>query len=76
MAIEASGTWWRLVGLLERLGYQPVLSHPKFLLHMKVLADTMLQGYLRRHHGGGIPLSASKRWPPIGVVALDATDEM
>jgi len=29
VAIEASGTWWWLVDLLERVGHQPVLSHPK-----------------------------------------------
>jgi transposase len=29
IAIEASGTRWWLVDLLERLGHQPVLSHPK-----------------------------------------------
>ena len=29
VAIEASGTWWWLVDLLERLGHHPVLSHPK-----------------------------------------------
>jgi transposase len=29
VAIEASGTWWWLVDLLEGLGHQPVLSHPK-----------------------------------------------
>src|SRR5262245_28194532 len=29
VAIEASGTWWWLVDLLESLGHQPVLSHPK-----------------------------------------------
>jgi transposase len=29
VAIEASGTWWWLVDLLEDLGHQPVLSHPK-----------------------------------------------
>ena len=29
VAIEASGTWWWLVDLLEQLGHQPVLSHPK-----------------------------------------------
>ena len=29
VAIEASGTWWWLVDVLERLGHQPVLSHPK-----------------------------------------------
>ena len=29
IAIEASGTWWWLVDLLENLGHQPVLSHPK-----------------------------------------------
>lgn len=29
IAIKASGTWWWLVDLLERLGHQPVLSHPK-----------------------------------------------
>lgn len=29
MAFEASGTWWWLVDLLEGLGHQPVLSHPK-----------------------------------------------
>lgn len=29
VTIEASGTWWWLVDLLEKLGHQPVLSHPK-----------------------------------------------
>ncbi len=29
VAIEASGTWWWFADLLERLGHQPVLSHPK-----------------------------------------------
>jgi transposase len=29
IAIEASGTWWWLVDLLEQLGHQPVLSNPK-----------------------------------------------
>src|SRR5207244_10100943 len=29
IAIEASGTWWWLVDLLEELGHQPVLSNPK-----------------------------------------------
>ncbi len=29
VAIEASGTWWWLVDLLESLGHHPVLSHPK-----------------------------------------------
>ena len=29
VAIEASGTWWWLVDLLEELGHQPVLSNPK-----------------------------------------------
>ena len=29
IAIEASGTWWWLIDLLEQLGHQPVLSHPK-----------------------------------------------
>ncbi len=29
VAIEASATWWWLVDLLETLGHQPVLSHPK-----------------------------------------------
>ena len=29
VAIEATGTWWWLVDLLERLGHQPILSHPK-----------------------------------------------
>ena len=29
IAIEASGTWWWLVDLLEQLGLQPVLSNPK-----------------------------------------------
>src|SRR5215510_1392010 len=27
IAIEASGTWWWLVDLLEQLGHRPVLSH-------------------------------------------------
>ncbi|HET8579218.1 MAG TPA: IS110 family transposase [Methylomirabilota bacterium] len=29
VAIEASGTWWWLVDLLDRLGHRAVLSHPK-----------------------------------------------
>lgn len=29
VAIEASGTWWWLVDLLEELGHHPVLSNPK-----------------------------------------------
>ncbi len=29
MAIEASGTWWWLVDLLEGAGHRPVLSNPK-----------------------------------------------
>jgi len=29
IAIEASGTWWWLVDLLERAGHRPVLSNPK-----------------------------------------------
>jgi transposase len=29
IAIEASGTWWWLVDLLERLGHAPILSNPK-----------------------------------------------
>lgn len=29
VAIEASGTWWWLVDLLDQLGHHPVLSHPK-----------------------------------------------
>jgi transposase len=29
VAIEATGTWWWLVDLLEGLGHEPVLSHPK-----------------------------------------------
>src|SRR5206468_10686773 len=29
VAIEASGTWWWLVDLLERSGHRPVLSNPK-----------------------------------------------
>src|SRR5574337_1040041 len=28
VAIEASGTWWWLVDVLEQLGHEPVLSHP------------------------------------------------
>jgi transposase len=29
VAIEASGTWWWLVDLLQQLGHEPVLSNPK-----------------------------------------------
>ena len=29
VAIEASGTWWWIVDLLEELGHQPILSNPK-----------------------------------------------
>ena len=40
VAIEASGTWWWLVDLLERLGHQPVLSHPK---ETKAIASARLK---------------------------------
>lgn len=29
VAIEASATWWWFVDLLEQMGHQPILSHPK-----------------------------------------------
>lgn len=29
VAVEASGTWWWLIDLLEQLGHRPVLSNPK-----------------------------------------------
>lgn len=40
VAIEATGTWWWLVDLLERLGHQPVLSHPK---QTKAIASARLK---------------------------------
>jgi transposase len=40
VAIEASGTWWWLVDLLERLGHQPILSHPK---QTKAIASARLK---------------------------------
>jgi transposase len=40
VAIEASGTWWWLVDLLESLGHQPVLSHPK---QTKAIASARLK---------------------------------
>jgi transposase len=40
VAIEASGTWWWLVDLLEDLGHQPVLSHPK---QTKAIASARLK---------------------------------
>ncbi len=40
VAIEASGTRWWLVDLLERLGHQPVLSHPK---QTKAIASARLK---------------------------------
>src|SRR5262249_56617344 len=40
IAIEASGTWWWLVDLLERLGHRPVLSHPK---ETKTIASARLK---------------------------------
>lgn len=40
VAIEASGTWWWLVDLLEGLGHQPVLSHPK---QTKAIASARLK---------------------------------
>jgi len=40
VAIEASGTWWWLADLLEGLGHQPILSHPK---HTKAIAAARLQ---------------------------------
>ena len=36
IALEASGTWWWLVDLLEQLGHRPVLSNPK---QTKAIAD-------------------------------------
>ena len=51
VAIEASGMWWWLVDLLEELGHQPVLSHPKQtraiaaarLKHDRVDAERLVQ---------------------------------
>lgn len=40
VAIEASGTWWWLVDLLERLGHHPVLSNPK---QTKAIASARLK---------------------------------
>jgi transposase len=40
VAIEASGTWWWLVDLLESLGHHPVLSHPK---QTKAIASARLK---------------------------------
>ena len=47
IAIEASGTWWWLVDLLERLGHRPVLSHPK---ETKAIASARLLGGLLRYY--------------------------
>jgi len=62
VAIEASGTWWWLVDLLEGLGHQPVLSHPK-----QTKADrgrTPEERPRRRRAVGG---AAKKRLPSHGV---------
>jgi transposase len=40
VAIEATGTWWWLVDLLEELGHEPVLSHPK---QTKAIASARLK---------------------------------
>jgi hypothetical protein len=40
ISIEASGTWWWLVDLLERLGHRPVPSHPK---ETKAIASARLK---------------------------------
>jgi transposase len=40
VAIEASGTWWWLVELLERLGHRPLLSNPK---QTKAIASARLK---------------------------------
>ncbi len=40
VAIEASGTWWWIVDLLEELGHQPVLSNPK---QTKAIASARLK---------------------------------
>jgi len=40
VAIEASGTWWWLVDLLEELGHEAVLSHPK---QTKAIASARLK---------------------------------
>src|SRR5439155_822512 len=42
IAIEASGTWWWLVDLLEELGHQPVLSNPK---QTKAIAAARLKNH-------------------------------
>lgn len=40
VAIEATGTWWWMVDLLEQLGHTPVLSHPK---QTKAIASARLK---------------------------------
>jgi transposase len=40
VAIEATGTWWWLVDLLEGMGHEPVLSHPK---QTKAIASARLK---------------------------------
>ena len=40
VAIEATGTWWWLVDLLESLGHEAVLSHPK---RTKAIASARLK---------------------------------
>src|SRR5262245_35872031 len=53
IAIEASGTWLWLVDLLERLGHQPVLSHPK---ETKAIASARLKNdKVRRPTLGAAP---------------------
>jgi hypothetical protein len=59
IAIEASGTWWWLVDLLERLGHQPVLSHPKET--KAICRAQQLHPTIRLH--AGIHGARPKHWP-------------
>jgi hypothetical protein len=61
IAIEASGTRWWLVDLLERLGHQPVLSHPK---ETKAIAAAPQERQGRRPTPGAAPPGRS---PAHGV---------
>jgi transposase len=62
VAIEASGTWWWLVDLLEGLGHQPVLSHPK---QTKAIAAARLKNdRVDAERLGG---AATRRPPPHGM---------
>ena len=74
IAIEASGTWWWLVDLLEQLGHQPVLSNPK---QTKAIAAARLKNDRvdaeRRRASPSSPASWRRSGWPAAVGQLESS---